>query len=59
MQQQHKRYITPQEYLEIERQAATKSEYLDGEVFAMSGATRSHNVIVRNLSRGLNPRQYG
>jgi Uma2 family endonuclease len=59
MQQQRKRYITPQEYLEIERQAATKSEYLDGEIFAMSGATRSHNVIVRNLSRGLNPRQYG
>jgi Uma2 family endonuclease len=33
------------EYLARERRAATKSEYLDGEVFAMSGASRKHNLV--------------
>jgi Uma2 family endonuclease len=59
MQQQRKLYITPQEYLEIERQAATKSEYLDGETFAMSGATRAHNVIVLNIAEVLRSHRKG
>ena len=44
-----KRY-TPQEYLELERKAETKSEYYRGEIFAMSGASRAHNRIAMNLS---------
>lgn len=59
MQQQRKLYITPQEYLEIERQAETKSEYIAGEIFAMAGASRSHNLIVRNISRRLDPQREG
>ena len=59
MQQQRKLYITPKEYLEIERQAETKSEYIAGEIFAMAGASRSHNLIVRNISRGLDPQREG
>jgi Uma2 family endonuclease len=43
-----KTYITPQQYLEMERQAETKSEYFAGEVFAMSGGTRQHNLISSN-----------
>jgi Uma2 family endonuclease len=43
------RWITPEEYLEAERSAEFKSEYLDGQVFAMSGASRRHNLIVGKL----------
>ena len=45
-----KRY-TPQEYLVLERQAEFKSEYLDGIIIAMAGASREHNLITGNLSR--------
>lgn len=45
--------LTAAEYLAIERQAETKSEFLDGEMFAMSGANYRHNVIVSNLLRDL------
>ena len=45
--------LTPQEYLARERRAETKSEYLRGEVFAMAGASREHNLIAGNISREL------
>ena len=41
--------ITPQEYLALERKAEIKSEYLDGEIFAMAGVTREHSTIVNNI----------
>jgi Uma2 family endonuclease len=41
--------ITPEEYLEIERRAETRSEYVDGEMFAMAGTTIEHTRIVRNI----------
>ncbi len=40
---------TPTEYLKRERAAKTKSEYYDGEIVAMAGASREHNLIVKNL----------
>lgn len=43
-------YISPEEYLKRERQAEYKSEYLNGEIFAMTGASRKHNLITTNLS---------
>ena len=46
-----KTYYTPQEYLEIERKADFRSEYFQGEMFAMSGASRRHNLIAGNLNR--------
>jgi Uma2 family endonuclease len=42
-------YISPQEYLEMERKSSIKHVYLDGEVVAMSGASLAHNYIVANL----------
>ena len=45
-----KRY-PPEEYLALERQAQCKSEYYAGEVFAMAGASRWHNLIVTNVLR--------
>ena len=41
--------LTPEEYLAIERNAEIKSEYYQGEMFAMSGASYRHVVIVGNL----------
>ena len=43
-----KRY-TAEEYLALERQAQYKSEYCAGEIFAMAGASRWHNLIVANV----------
>lgn len=41
--------ISPPEYLRRERIAEEKSEYVDGLVYAMSGASVPHNVIAANL----------
>ena len=40
---------TPEEYLALERAAEYKSEYFNGEIFAMVGACRNHVLIVTNL----------
>ena len=49
MTSQVKTHVSPEEYLAIERQAENKSEYLGGEVFAMTGASRKHNLISLNV----------
>jgi Uma2 family endonuclease len=41
--------LTPEQYLAIERKAAYKSEYYNGEMFAMAGASEPHNRIKDNL----------
>lgn len=41
--------LTPAEYLTREEKSPVKCEYVNGEVYAMSGATRRHNVIAANL----------
>lgn len=45
--------LTPEEYLRIERAAEWKSEYVDGEIFAMSGASPRHVLITLNLAAEL------
>lgn len=45
--------MTTAEYLEVERKAEYKSEYFNGEMFAMTGAQRLHNLIVSNLIRNV------
>jgi Uma2 family endonuclease len=42
-------YMTVEEYLEAEERATIRHEYVDGQVFAMSGATDAHNLIAGNL----------
>ncbi len=49
MSSQPKTDLTPEEYLTFERQSETKSEYFDGEIFAMTGASRKHNLIATNI----------
>ena len=41
--------ITPEEYLALERSSEVRHEYADGEIFAMAGATREHNLTAGNL----------
>ncbi len=44
---------TPHQYLTMERAAEFKSEYVNGEIVAMAGASREHILIVTNLVREL------
>ena len=53
MSTQPKTYLTPEQYLEIERKAEYKSEYFAGEMFAMSGAKFEHVMMVGNITREL------
>lgn len=48
-----KHFITPEEYLNRERQAEHRSEYYRGEMFAMAGASANHNLIVLNTGSHL------
>lgn len=41
-------YISPEEYLERERQAETRSEYFNGRIYAMAGASPDHEAICAN-----------
>jgi Uma2 family endonuclease len=45
-----KTHLTPEQYLEIERKAEFKSEYYQGEMFAMAGAREAHNLVVFNVA---------
>jgi len=45
-----KNKLTEAEYLALERVAEFKSEFYNGEMFAMAGASRQHNELKENLS---------
>ncbi|MDS4057344.1 MAG: Uma2 family endonuclease [Candidatus Contendobacter sp.] len=45
---QPKPYLSPEDYLALERRAELKSGYFDGEIFAMTSASEPHNLIVVN-----------
>ena len=45
---------TPEEYIFLERKATLKSEYLSGEMFAMSGASLAHTFITLDIATELN-----
>ena len=49
MSSERKTHLTQEEYLALERQAEIRSEYLDGDMVAMSGGSREHNLIVGNI----------
>ncbi len=41
------------EYLAFEAKSNIRHEFMDGEIFAMAGATRRHNLLSTNISRAL------
>ena len=45
--------LTPEQYLEIERAAECKSEYYNGRMYAMSGGTHPHAIVIGNLGSEL------
>ena len=47
------RLFTDEEYLILEERATRRSEFYFGEIFAMAGATRRHNVISTNVTASL------
>src|SRR5579871_1994670 len=51
--------ITPEEYLRMERAAEYRSEFLHGELLAMAGANRRHNIIAGNIFAYLHSRLKG
>jgi Uma2 family endonuclease len=52
-------HYTPEEYLALERKAVCKSEYVNGQVLAMAGASRMHNLIAGNFYREISQQLRG
>ncbi len=46
-------YLSPEEYLALERRAETKHEYVDGVLLAMVGGTPTHSQIAMNAGVAL------
>lgn len=51
--------MSVEEYLESEKNGTVRREYLDGEVYAMSGASKRHNMVTVNLLAQLRERLRG
>ena len=54
-----RKYLTQEEYLAIERAAQWKSEYYQGEMFAMAGTSRNHARIAFNAVASLGSQLIG
>ncbi|MEM7697065.1 MAG: Uma2 family endonuclease [Verrucomicrobiota bacterium] len=46
-------YFYPEAYLRLEEESATRNEYVCGQVYAMAGASRKHEIISGNLFAAL------
>jgi Uma2 family endonuclease len=46
-------FLTANDYLAWERQQETRHEYLEGQIFAMTGASRAHNMLCANILASL------
>lgn len=51
-----KKLLTPQEYLAMEEQSEIRHEFVNGEIYAMAGATANHNQITGNVYMELRQR---
>ena len=57
-------HLTPEEYISFERKVipdaeTVRSEYINGEIIPMSGASFAHNIITNNVSGELRTRLKG
>jgi len=50
LKEKKKRQYTVDEYLEMERKSHERHEYIDGEIFLMSGESDNHGIISVNLT---------
>lgn len=53
MTPQPKRHVSEQEYLDFEQASLRKHEYLDGEIYLMTGGTAAHNLLAVNVQSAL------
>lgn len=53
------KFLTVEEYLKAEESSNIRHEYVDGEIFAMAGASEEHNLITSNLIALLRPHLRG
>jgi len=51
--------MTEADYLAFERQSEIKHHFIDGEIYAMSGASRYHNIVISNIISSLRPQIRG
>jgi Uma2 family endonuclease len=42
--------LTPEEYLALDRAAEIRSEFYNGQMYAMSGASHRHGIVTHNIS---------
>ncbi|HLI83214.1 MAG TPA: Uma2 family endonuclease [Bryobacteraceae bacterium] len=49
----HPHRLSPEEYLALDRAAEVRSEYYNGQMYAMSGGSLNHGVIINNTARAL------
>src|SRR5262249_43895306 len=47
-------FVSREEYLERERSAPAKSQYVRGEIFPMAGGSPTHNQVAVNVTTALN-----
>jgi Uma2 family endonuclease len=59
MQAVAQRFITEEEYQQIEEASSIKHEYFQGRIYAMAGGTPSHNLISSNILGSLVARLRG
>ncbi len=52
-------YLTAEQYLAIEEAAEFRSEYVDGQMYAMSGGTMDHAVLATNFAVALHSQLKG
>lgn len=47
-------FISEADYLELEKTSDLKHEYVNGQIYAMSGASNNHNLLAGNIHTALN-----
>lgn len=50
---QRKPYLSVEEYLKYEKDSPIKHEYIDGQIYAMTGASKQHIRLARNICNRL------
>ncbi|MBB3836365.1 Uma2 family endonuclease [Runella defluvii] len=51
--QLEKKHYTLEEYFELDNQSEVRYEFYEGEVFAMAGTSKNHNIITDNIQSAL------